>query len=103
MGDLLLRTLVRVGRPAALRVPLAPPLVLAILMVCIVTGVASAAEPVRIGHFPNITHAQALVGRANGTFEKRLGRAVDWKVFNAGPSAMEALIAGQLDIAYVGP
>ena len=69
----------------------------------IVSGTASAAGPVRIGHFPNITHAQPLVGRANGTFEQRLGSPVAWKVFNAGPTAMEALIAGQLDIAYVGP
>ncbi len=99
----LLRTFVRVGRPATLRVPLAPLLILAIMLVCIVAGSVSAAETMRIGHFPNITHAQALVGRANGTFEKRLGSAVAWKVFNAGPTAMEALIAGQLDIAYVGP
>lgn len=81
----------------------AVPLILALMLVCIVAGSVSAAEPMRIGHFPNITHAQALVGRANGTFEKRLGSAVAWKVFNAGPTAMEALIAGQLDIAYVGP
>jgi sulfonate transport system substrate-binding protein len=58
---------------------------------------------VRIGHFPNITHAQPLVGRALGSYEKRLGTTIDWKVFNAGPTEMEALIAGQLDIAYVGP
>ena len=60
---------------------------------------------IRAGHFPNITHAQALVGRATGRFEKALGgkARVDWKVFNAGPSAMEALIAGELDLVYVGP
>jgi NitT/TauT family transport system substrate-binding protein len=63
---------------------------------------ATAADALRIGHFPNMTHAQALVGRSQGIFEQRLG-AIDWKVFNAGPSEMEALIAGQLDIAYVGP
>jgi NitT/TauT family transport system substrate-binding protein len=60
---------------------------------------------VRIGHFPNITHAQALVGREEGTFEKALGDevSIDWKVFNAGPSAIEALFAGELDISYIGP
>jgi sulfonate transport system substrate-binding protein len=60
---------------------------------------------VRIGHFPNITHAQAVVGRANGAFDKALGPQVrvDWKAFNAGPSVIEALFAGDLDIAYVGP
>ncbi|KKT74540.1 MAG: sulfate ABC transporter substrate-binding protein [Candidatus Peregrinibacteria bacterium GW2011_GWA2_44_7] len=57
---------------------------------------------VRIGHFPNITHAQALVGHANGLFEKNLG-PVEWSIFNAGPSVIEALFAGQIDIAYIGP
>ncbi len=59
----------------------------------------------RVGYFPNITHAQALVGRANGQFEQTLGPGVhlDWKAFNAGPSAIEALFAKALDMAYVGP
>jgi len=61
------------------------------------------AEPVRIGYFANITHAQALVGKANGTFEKHAGSRIDWKMFNAGPTAMEALLSGALDLAYVGP
>lgn len=78
-------------------------LILVFTVVCAVSGKVFAAEAVRIGHFPNLTHAQALVGRANGTFDQRLESAVEWKVFNAGPTAMEALIAGQLDIAYVGP
>ena len=70
----------------------------------ILAGVmAQAEEPIRIAHFPNITHAQAVVGRANGTFEKTVGRPIDWKIFNAGPAAMEALMAGHIDIAYVGP
>jgi len=64
---------------------------------------AEAEDNVRIGHFPNITHAQPIVGRSLGVFEKKIGVPIDWKVFNAGPSEMEALIAGQLDIAYVGP
>src|SRR5216683_3501914 len=59
----------------------------------------------RVGYFPNLTHAQALVGRANGQFEQALGPGVhlDWKAFNAGPSAIEALFAKALDMAYVGP
>jgi NitT/TauT family transport system substrate-binding protein len=61
------------------------------------------AEKVRIGHFPNVTHLQPMIGQSLGTFEKRMGVPIDWKTFNAGPSEMEALIAGQLDIAYVGP
>ena len=68
---------------------------------------ASAAEKKTVvaGHFPNITHAQALIGRADGTFEREMGpdAVIDWKVFNAGPSAVEALFAGKLDITYIGP
>jgi sulfonate transport system substrate-binding protein len=60
---------------------------------------------VRIGYFPNITHAQALIGRATGQFEKAFGAGVhvDWKGFNAGPLAIEAIFAGAIDITYVGP
>ena len=60
---------------------------------------------VRVGAFPNITHAQAMIGKANGWFEKALGPGakIDWKSFNAGPSAIEALFAGAIDMTYVGP
>jgi len=60
---------------------------------------------VRAGHFPDIVHSQALVGRARGEFEKAVGPdvSIDWKIFNAGPSAIEALFAGQLDLCYIGP
>jgi NitT/TauT family transport system substrate-binding protein len=60
---------------------------------------------IRVGYFPNMTHAQALVGRANGQFEKALGTGVqiEWKAFNAGPSAIEALFANAIDLTYVGP
>lgn len=68
------------------------------------TTVASAAgQEIRVGHFLNFTHAQALVGRANGAYEKNTQAKISWKVFNAGPTAMEALIAGEIDLAYVGP
>jgi sulfonate transport system substrate-binding protein len=69
----------------------------------ILMGQAPAQDTVRVGHFPNITHAQGVIGQANGAIEKALGKKIDWKIFNAGPSAMEALSAGHLDIAYVGP
>lgn len=59
---------------------------------------------VRIGYFPNITHSQALIGKAGGQFQKTLGNnEIEWKMFNAGPSEMEAMLAGELDIAYIGP
>lgn len=59
----------------------------------------------RVGAFPNITHPQAMIGKANGWFDKALGPQVkiDWKSFNAGPSAIEALFAGALDMTYIGP
>jgi NitT/TauT family transport system substrate-binding protein len=60
---------------------------------------------VRVGAFPNITHPQAMVGKANGAFEKAMGPNVriEWKSFNAGPSAIEALFAGAIDMTYIGP
>jgi NitT/TauT family transport system substrate-binding protein len=60
---------------------------------------------IRVGAFPNITHAQPMVGKANGWFEKAMGSNVkiQWKSFNAGPSAIEAVFAGSLDMTYIGP
>jgi len=60
---------------------------------------------VRVGAFPNITHAQPMVGKANGWFERALGPGakIQWTSFNAGPSAIEALYAGAIDMTYVGP
>lgn len=66
---------------------------------------AISGERVRLAYFPNVTHAPALVGVARGDFQRALGGkvSVDAKVFNAGPEAMEALLAGEVDVAYVGP
>jgi NitT/TauT family transport system substrate-binding protein len=60
---------------------------------------------IRVGAFPNITHAQPMIGKANRWFEKALGPNVkiEWRSFNAGPSAIEALFAGAIDMTYVGP
>lgn len=60
---------------------------------------------IRVGHFPNITHSQALVGLSDGTFQKALGDKVtiDRKLFNAGPAEIEALLAGEIDLGYIGP
>src|SRR2546421_12938067 len=63
-----------------------------------------AAQEVRIGYFANVTHAQAVLGVSGGSFEKAVGPAkLSTKVFNAGPSLIEALFAGEIDIGYVGP
>ena len=60
---------------------------------------------IRVGYFPNITHSQALLGLARGDFQKALGSnvAIQTTVFNAGPSVIEALFAGQINLAYIGP
>jgi len=59
----------------------------------------------RIGYFPNLNHAQAVIG-LQGDFQKLLDYnniTIEPYVFNAGPSAIEALFGGQIDVAYVGP
>lgn len=82
------------------------PVVLGVLlaMSSLVSGQTQAGL-IRVGAFPNVTHPQAMVGKAKGWFEKALGPGVkiDWKSFNAGPSAIEALFAGAIDMAYIGP
>jgi len=78
----------------------------------LLASVAAPAEPrvLRVGYFPNITHAQGVIGsqttrEGHGWFEQRLGPDVEiqWFAFNAGPSAMEAIFAGSIDLTYVGP
>jgi NitT/TauT family transport system substrate-binding protein len=61
-------------------------------------------QEVRIGYFANVTHAQAVLGVSGGEFQKAVSPArLSTKVFNAGPSLIEALFAGEIDIGYVGP
>jgi NitT/TauT family transport system substrate-binding protein len=83
---------------------------LGLLLLFVRPYTARAAETIRVGHFPNITHVQGLVAHhlsrtGHGWFEERLGKGVkiEWYVYNAGPSAMEALLAGSVDLTYVGP
>lgn len=56
----------------------------------------------RVGFFPNITHVQALLGKG-GRFESAVGCGIEWKKFNAGSTEIEALMAGELDMGYIGP
>ncbi len=56
----------------------------------------------RIGYFANVTHAAALIANARGAWSK-LPVPVEPKVFGAGPEEMEALNAGALEAAFVGP
>jgi NitT/TauT family transport system substrate-binding protein len=70
-------------------------------------GSATGSPPVtlRLGFLANITHQPALVGVAKGFFTKDLGRNVTLKttIFSTGTEETTALLAGQLDAAYVGP
>ncbi|WP_371614277.1 aliphatic sulfonate ABC transporter substrate-binding protein [Streptomyces sp. NBC_00454] len=62
------------------------------------------ASEVRIGYFPNLTHATALVGLQEGLIQKELGSTtIRPQTFNAGPSEIEALNGGSLDIGFIGP
>jgi NitT/TauT family transport system substrate-binding protein len=79
---------------------------------CLFMSSAFAGEKtvIRVGHFPNITHAHGMIGQYltrehKGWFEERLGPdfEVQWYVFDAGPGAMESIFADSLDITYVGP
>ncbi len=80
-----------------------------VLLLALVTGCSAKAPgekvTIRAGHFPNITHAQGVLGHATGRFQQALAdrATIDWKVFNAGPSAIEAMFAKELDLTYIGP
>ena len=77
----------------------------------------SKSNVLRLGYFPNLNHAQVIIGLGNGHFQKALSEnnttgedenhegsvRIEEYVFSAGPSAIEALYAGQIDVAYVGP
>ena len=74
--------------------------------------VTAAEEPVvvRVGFFPNLTHSPAIAARQlerEGTdwhlAHLPPGSKIEWRSYNAGPSAMEALLAGAIDLTYVGP
>lgn len=67
-------------------------------------GEKLSADSVRLGYFPNLTHATALVGDQEGFFQKELGGTqLKVSTFNAGPSEIEALNAGSVDIGFIGP
>ncbi|WP_426595539.1 ABC transporter substrate-binding protein [Cellulomonas sp. McL0617] len=62
------------------------------------------ASELRLGYFANLTHALPLIGVDNGTYQKTLGDTkLTPTIFNAGPAAVEALLGGAIDAAYVGP
>jgi NitT/TauT family transport system substrate-binding protein len=96
--------------PPILRLAIKITAILGMLLFSASSVTAEEKTVIRFGHFPNITHAQGVIAHAlsrqgKGWFEKRLGPNVDiqWFTYNAGPSAMEAIFAGSLDVTYVGP
>lgn len=63
----------------------------------------SPATELRLGYFPNVTHAPALIGTDKGLFEKELGDTkLTLQQFNAGPDEVSALLGGSLDVAFIG-
>ncbi|HEY8168789.1 MAG TPA: ABC transporter substrate-binding protein [Candidatus Limnocylindrales bacterium] len=68
---------------------------------------SSGGQPVtlRLGYFPNLTHATAIAGIREGIFADALGPDVtlETKPFNAGPEAVEAIFSGALDASFIGP
>ena len=95
------------SRPLA-RVALAIGAVVATLGLSACGGSTQAAggalAEVRLGYFPNLTHAAAIVADTEGFFAKHLGATkLTVSTFSAGPAAMEALKSGALDATYVGP
>jgi NitT/TauT family transport system substrate-binding protein len=83
---------------------------LALLLMPVAVSIGGEKTVIRIGHFPNITHMQGLVAhnlsrQGKGWFEARLGPSVEiqWFIYNAGPSAMEAIFARSIELTYVGP
>lgn len=81
-------------------------LVLALILAgCGAKGDAGGELTLHVGYFPNVTHTQALVMKADKSLEDALGdkAKVEWVSFNAGPAEVEALFAGDIDMGYIGP
>ena len=74
----------------------------AVLLACRAGGAEEQGKQLRLGYFPNLTHAQALYARATGAFDK-LGARIQWAAFNAGPTAIEAIFTDAVDATFVGP
>jgi NitT/TauT family transport system substrate-binding protein len=94
----------------SLRRPVAALAVLASAGVLAGCGQAAGAEgtgqvALRLGYFPNVTHAVPMVALDRGFYAKALGPdvALTTQTFDAGPAAVEAIFGGALDAAYVGP
>lgn len=81
-----------------------------ILILVLLTGCNSQRDneeitSLRVGFFANFTHSQALIGKNRGDYQKVIGNdiTINWKQFNAGSAEIEAFLAGELDIGFIGP
>jgi NitT/TauT family transport system substrate-binding protein len=72
---------------------------------CNFSSSSGQSDVLRIGYFPNINHAQAVIGIGRGDFQRAVGQdiKIESTIFNAGPAVIEALNAKAIDVAYVGP
>jgi len=75
------------------------------LAACGGEGAGGEATSIRLGFFPNVTHAPAIVGERQGFFADALGDQVSLQVFyfNAGPDVIQTMFAGGLDASFIGP
>lgn len=79
-----------------------------VVLIAAMTGCGKGEEKatvVNMGYFNNITHAQALLMKSEGSLESSFGDGitVKWNAFNAGPAEVESLFSGAIDIGYIGP
>lgn len=80
-------------------------LLLSILVLWGYLSTAPSANTLRIGYFPNVTHAQALFAVSAGVYQQAFGSefSIHARTFNAGPTAIEALLTNTVDLVFVGP
>lgn len=76
------------------------------LPILVLAAHADNPKTVRVGYSPDLTHAVGIVGfcpQKQSYYKAFPGVAFDNKLFNAGPTAIEAMRAGTIDMAFAGP
>jgi sulfonate transport system substrate-binding protein len=94
------------SRPAIIVAIAITLLVMAVSLGACSNGETGTAPPdaVRLGYFPNVTHAPAILGVTEGYFQEELGDVtLQTATFNAGTEATEALFSGAIDMTFIGP
>lgn len=84
----------------------------AIVVLALLAGACASSESkaegsgdvLRLGLFPNLTHAPGYVALEEGIFEETLpGVEVQVTYFNSGSDAGNAILSGSIDATYIGP